>query len=57
MKVDQDYTIIRINDKEFEIKQTNFAKVIMGISLPQFGSVMLPTRTASNVIEVGFTNV
>lgn len=51
-----DYTMTKIGQQEYELKQISFNKIITGISLPFFGTVTIPTRKIQNIMEVGFTN-
>ena len=48
---------MKLSDTEYEFKQLRFNRIVVGISLPYFGNIELPTRTVNNVMELGLSNL
>lgn len=55
LKVGADFTLIKQNETDYEVRYNNFSKIVTGFSLPYYGYVDLPTRTTKLTFEVGFT--
>ena len=56
-KLNDQYTLSKIDDIHYEVKYSKFSKIITGLSLPAFGNIVLPTRTVKNTMQVGFSNL